>query len=330
MSAVGSGLGTGGLIVFDDRRDLLDVGRAVARFLAIESCGQCEPCKLDGMAITAALDDIVGGRANAATPADLRRYVGTVARGARCALARQQEAVIGDLLVRCGPELTDDLQRRDAVDDDVHRDPVLIAPLVDLVEGRFVLDERFVTKQPDWSHDEVDSGKFPIDRLGRDLDEVEVEVAQREEPSAERRDPVDTILEMHAAVRTALDAVLCCADDEFKHAASQLESALAVQIDVCDRILYPWVRRVTGEGDDAIWSAELHALDALRISAELQPARDHGPDRRRLDRLANDIRRHLADNERVILPLLRRHLDADEQTDLANALDEALAVSEPR
>jgi len=43
--------------------------------------------------------------------------------------------------------------------------PVLVAPIADLVDGRAVLDESQRTKQPDWTHDAVDSGKWPADRL---------------------------------------------------------------------------------------------------------------------------------------------------------------------
>ena len=45
LASVGSGLGAGGLIVFQDGTNLVEVAHAVARFLAVESCGQCEPCK---------------------------------------------------------------------------------------------------------------------------------------------------------------------------------------------------------------------------------------------------------------------------------------------
>jgi hypothetical protein len=43
--------------------------------------------------------------------------------------------------------------------------PLLVAPIRDLVDGRAVLDERQRTKQPDWTHDPVDSGQWPADRL---------------------------------------------------------------------------------------------------------------------------------------------------------------------
>ena len=51
MEAAGSGLGACGFIVFDDAADMVAVAQGVARFLAVESCGQCTPCKQDGLAI---------------------------------------------------------------------------------------------------------------------------------------------------------------------------------------------------------------------------------------------------------------------------------------
>ena len=47
----GSGLGSAGFIVFDDTTEPAAIAAGVARFLAVESCGQCEPCKTDGLLI---------------------------------------------------------------------------------------------------------------------------------------------------------------------------------------------------------------------------------------------------------------------------------------
>ena len=55
MQAIGSGLGAAAFIVLDDATDIASVGASVSRFLAVESCGQCTPCKQDGLLITDAL-----------------------------------------------------------------------------------------------------------------------------------------------------------------------------------------------------------------------------------------------------------------------------------
>src|SRR5262249_52785858 len=67
FARVGSGLGAAGFIVYDDTACMVEVGRMLSQFLWVESCGQCPPCKLGTGAITAALDDLAGGRGSDAT-----------------------------------------------------------------------------------------------------------------------------------------------------------------------------------------------------------------------------------------------------------------------
>jgi hypothetical protein len=125
----------------------------VARFLSIESCGQCEPCKADGLAIA----DLLADHDRTTDPADqldrLDALLDTVADNARCALATQQQLVIRSVL-----DLYPQAMGEGAAED-VAVEPIL--PLVDIVDGRAVLDTGHLTKQPDWSHDEVDSGAWP-------------------------------------------------------------------------------------------------------------------------------------------------------------------------
>jgi NADH-quinone oxidoreductase subunit F len=45
MQAIGSGLGSGGFVVFDDSTCMVRVAYELSRFLYDESCGQCTPCK---------------------------------------------------------------------------------------------------------------------------------------------------------------------------------------------------------------------------------------------------------------------------------------------
>ena len=92
MAAAGSGLGSASLIVFDERRDPVAIAEGVARFLEVESCGQCEPCKRDGRAIADHLRTLMTWGEGEFPHDDLLRRVDTVATGARCNLARQQEA----------------------------------------------------------------------------------------------------------------------------------------------------------------------------------------------------------------------------------------------
>jgi NADH:ubiquinone oxidoreductase subunit F (NADH-binding) len=159
MAEAGSGLGSAGFIVFDDGVDPTAVAHAMARFLAVESCGQCEPCKLDGLAIAGALDRLRRSEAGADDLELVDRRLRTVTRGARCSLATQQEQVVGSLL-RLFPERV-----RAHLGPAPAAEPVVIAPLVDIAAGQAVLDDRHPAKQPDWTFDPVDSGALPAARL---------------------------------------------------------------------------------------------------------------------------------------------------------------------
>ena len=46
IRAKGSFLGAGGIMVFDDTRDMVEVARMAMEFFAEESCGKCFPCRI--------------------------------------------------------------------------------------------------------------------------------------------------------------------------------------------------------------------------------------------------------------------------------------------
>ena len=90
LAAVGSGLGSAGFVVYDDQDDLVAAVAGVSRFLAIESCGQCTPCKKGGLVLAGLLDKLSRSAADARDLAAIHERVETVADGARCFLASQQ------------------------------------------------------------------------------------------------------------------------------------------------------------------------------------------------------------------------------------------------
>ena len=61
FAAVGSGMGSAGFIVYDDTACMVDAAYRFSRFLSIESCGQCPPCKLGSGEITERLERIETG-----------------------------------------------------------------------------------------------------------------------------------------------------------------------------------------------------------------------------------------------------------------------------
>jgi NADH:ubiquinone oxidoreductase subunit F (NADH-binding) len=159
MRAIGTGLGTGGYIVFDDATDFAGVAAGMARFLAVESCGQCAACKGDGLEISAALDRLARSEPHPDDLDNLRERLDRVADGARCNLATQQEVVVGSAVELFAPTILGHANRElPGVE------PELIAAIADLADGAVVLDPHQAKKQPDWTFDDVDSGQWPADR----------------------------------------------------------------------------------------------------------------------------------------------------------------------
>lgn len=164
LRAVGSGLGSGSFIVFDDATDPVAIAHGVARFLAVESCGQCSPCKWDGVAIASALERLRVGAAEAGTLATAEKALATVAEGARCYIGHQHQDVVRSVL-ELYPEAF--AARSEPGADLEELSPVLIAPIADIVDGEAQLVESQATKQPDWTHGDTDSGKAPVELLTR-------------------------------------------------------------------------------------------------------------------------------------------------------------------
>jgi NADH-quinone oxidoreductase subunit F len=170
MTAAGAGLGAAGFIVLDDQVDIVAVAHGVSRFLSVESCGQCTPCKQDGLAITDVLD-----RLRSSTPNDddldrLPQLAATVTDGARCYLAQQHQNVVQSLLAQFPDAL--------AVHADGRAGPAgsyPIVPLLDIVDGEAVLAREDLEVEPDWA---AGATQAPADRI---------DVRRQDDPTSSRR-----------------------------------------------------------------------------------------------------------------------------------------------
>jgi NADH-quinone oxidoreductase subunit F len=157
LAAVGGGLGSAGFIVIDDEIDIVAVAHGVSRFLSVESCGQCTPCKQDGLALTELLDR--ARRSELDDESDLTKLADGITQGARCYLAQQHQNVVQGLLERFPDALAAHLEgRADAAE------PFPIVPLTDIVDGQAVWALEDLDVAPDWSEGEG-SGAAPADRL---------------------------------------------------------------------------------------------------------------------------------------------------------------------
>jgi NADH-quinone oxidoreductase subunit F len=157
FEAIGSGLGSAGFIVCDDTIDLLAVTAAAARFLAVESCGQCTPCKQDGLAIAEHLRARSIGQGDDGDGDAISELLATITTGARCSLAAQHQLLVESLLTLAGTA------GGGRAVPGLRGLPIL--PIADLDGDEAVLDERQLTKQPDWTYAPTDSGRSPADRL---------------------------------------------------------------------------------------------------------------------------------------------------------------------
>lgn len=160
MKAIGSGLGSGSFWVLDESVDPVAAVAGVSRFLAIESCGQCTPCKQDGLVLADMLRRLAASQADEADLETLRLRVNTVADGARCNLGVQQQVVVGSLLDKFADEVA-----AHAAGTAVPSAPVLVSELLDVDDNGAVIDERHATKQPDWTHEPIWGGETPVERF---------------------------------------------------------------------------------------------------------------------------------------------------------------------
>ena len=347
MRSAGSGLGAAGFIVFDDAADMIAVAHGISRFLAVESCGQCEPCKRDGLAVATALDELRRSESDGDVTGSVRDWLGTITDGARCYLATQHQVVVASILDRYPESVAGH------VDQSVpSAEPVLIAPIVDIEDGQVVLDTSQADKQPDWSYEAEDSGRWPAAYLGdtpvdvsprrrRTVSGAGVPLEQLTEDGT-GADGADTAVDavdaderpilvdvgdqldlVHHELVGALLATSASGDDASAREAAIAEFAdqLRHHVKVTTEVLMPWVRRVGGdEGERIAERAEGIQEAAEQLVDALQQA--DAPSKRPLHALADELHRLILDEERRVLPLLEQHLDESELDDIGRAMHE--------
>jgi NADH:ubiquinone oxidoreductase subunit F (NADH-binding) len=160
LQGVGGMLGAGAFIVFDDHSDIAAVAEGVARFLAVESCGLCVPCKEDGLALADLFGRVRRSEAGDHDLAAIRDRLRTVTNGARCNLAMQYPLALESILEAFGDEIQAHVHGGAPA-----AGPEFVASVADLHGDRATLDTAQADKQPDWSFDRRWSGKSPADRL---------------------------------------------------------------------------------------------------------------------------------------------------------------------
>jgi len=86
LAGIGAMLGHGGVVVFDDTADMLDMARFAMEFCAHESCGKCTPCRVGSTRATELLARLCAGRATRAELTLLEQLCDTMISGSLCGL----------------------------------------------------------------------------------------------------------------------------------------------------------------------------------------------------------------------------------------------------
>ncbi len=98
MAEAGSGLGSGGFVVYDTSRCIVKVLTTLQRFLAIESCGQCNACKLGTQDIWDDLARIDAGDGDTDDLDSIVQKVPVITDLARCYLPTGDQLTVGSTL----------------------------------------------------------------------------------------------------------------------------------------------------------------------------------------------------------------------------------------
>lgn len=88
LKEYGAMMGSGGMIVMDDRSCMVEVARYYVEFLSEESCGKCTPCREGLRQMLAILTDICEGRGREGDVELLERLGHTMEDASLCALGR--------------------------------------------------------------------------------------------------------------------------------------------------------------------------------------------------------------------------------------------------
>jgi NADH-quinone oxidoreductase subunit F len=94
----GSFLGAGGIMVFDDTRDMVEVARMAMEFFSEESCGKCFPCRIGTRRLVERLAGQAGPGEPAAWTAEVKDLGATMLEVSACGLGMAAPLITESLL----------------------------------------------------------------------------------------------------------------------------------------------------------------------------------------------------------------------------------------
>ena len=88
LGALGSIMGSGGLVVMDEGTCMVDIARFFMDFIQDESCGKCVPCRIGTRRILEILERICAGEGEEGDIAELERLSNYILAGSLCGLGQ--------------------------------------------------------------------------------------------------------------------------------------------------------------------------------------------------------------------------------------------------
>ena len=148
FQSIGSGLGAAGFIVYDDTTCMVDAAYRFSRFLSIESCGQCPPCKIGSSAITRHLERLETGAGSEDDLRGIAHWLEQVTDGNRCYLAVEEQVMVNSVMQAFPEEFVEHLELGRCP----RRRRLPIPKLIDLTDGVATFDEEYWRKRLDWTY----------------------------------------------------------------------------------------------------------------------------------------------------------------------------------
>jgi NADH-quinone oxidoreductase subunit F len=148
MAAVGSAIGAGGFAVYDETTCIAEAALLFCRFLHVESCAQCPPCKLNSGDVVEFLEGLERGEGGADLDVALARARGAT-DGQKCALPTGTSLLMQSLFLSFEREFREHAGRSCPSPRDL-----VLPKIVDWDEeaGRFTYDADYARKRPDWTY----------------------------------------------------------------------------------------------------------------------------------------------------------------------------------
>jgi NADH-quinone oxidoreductase subunit F len=149
MKQVGTALGAAGFAVFDESACIVRTSLMYSRFLWVESCGQCPPCKFGSGEITAQLERMEAGKGELGDLDLILARARSVTDGQKCALPTGTSLLTQSFVQVFMQEFREHAGRTCPNPRD------LVFPKItdwDEASGRFAYDLLYPKKQPDWTY----------------------------------------------------------------------------------------------------------------------------------------------------------------------------------